>query len=75
MLQRTGRQTGDLLEVREIVQTALEKVRALSHALHPVALDEVGLENVLDAYLPRFEAQSGLTIQYEKKENKRPCLH
>ena len=66
MLQRTGRQNGDLLEVREIVQAALEKVRALSHALHPVALDEVGLENALDAWLPRFEAQSGLTIRYDK---------
>ncbi|HTA44956.1 MAG TPA: ATP-binding protein [Bryobacteraceae bacterium] len=71
MLQRTGRQPGDLLEVREIVQAALEKVRALSHALHPVALDEVGLENALDTYLPRFEAQSGLTIRYEKSGGNR----
>ena len=66
MLQPAGRQSGDLMEIREIVQAALEKVRALSHALHPVALDEVGLENALDAYLPRFEAQSGLVIRYEK---------
>lgn len=66
MLQRAGRQNGDLLEIREIVQAALEKVRALSHALHPVALDEVGLESALDAYLPRFELQSGIKIRYEK---------
>ncbi len=66
MLQRTGRQTGDLLEVREIVQAALEKVRALSHALHPVALDEVGFESALETWLPRFEGQSGLAISYQK---------
>jgi signal transduction histidine kinase len=71
MLQRKGRQSEDLMEVREIVQAALEKVRALSHALHPVALDEVGLENALDAYLPRFEAQSGLSIRYEKSGESR----
>ncbi len=66
MLQRTGRQTGDLLEVREIVQAALEKVRALSHALHPVALDEVGLDSALETWLPRFEGQSGVAIVYQK---------
>lgn len=66
MLQRSGRQTGDLMEVREIVQTALEKVRALSHALHPVALDEVGLESAVETWLPRFEGQSGLAISYQK---------
>ena len=37
-----SRRAGDLLEVREIVQTTLEKVRSLSHALHPVVLDEIG---------------------------------
>lgn len=71
MLQRTRNQTGDLREVREIVQSALEKVRALSHALHPVALDEVGLETALDTWLPRFGTQSGLTILYEKSGESR----
>ncbi len=75
MLQRAGRQTGDLLEIREIVQAALEKVRALSHALHPVALDEVGLESALESWLPRFEAQSGLTIAYRKSGEARELGH
>ncbi len=66
MLQRADRRPGDLLEVREIVQTTLEKVRALSHALHPVILDEVGLESALDVYLPNFERQTGIEIRYEK---------
>lgn len=66
MLQRGNRQAGDLLEVREIVQAALEKVRALSHALHPVALDEAGLESALETYLPRFERQTGVAVRYQK---------
>ena len=33
--------------MREIVQATLEKVRTLSHALHPVVLDEAGLESAL----------------------------
>jgi len=55
-----------LNEIREIVQSTLEKVRALSQALHPVILDEVGLEGALDAYLPGFEKQTGIEIRYEK---------
>ena len=66
MLQRADRHTGDLLEVREIVQITLEKVRSLSHALHPVVLDEAGLEGALDAYLPTFERQTGIEVGYEK---------
>jgi len=70
MLQRTARRApeiaGELQEVREIVQSTLEKVRALSHALHPVVLDEAGLESALDVYLPAFERQNGIAIRYEK---------
>lgn len=74
MLQRTGRRLAqdpesvrsDLREVQEIVQSTLEKVRTLSHALHPVILDEIGLESALDQYLPAFEKQTGIAIQFEK---------
>jgi signal transduction histidine kinase len=66
MLQRADRNPGDLLEVREIVQTTLEKVRSLSHALHPVVLDEAGLESALGVYLPTFQRQTGIEVGYEK---------
>ena len=72
MLQRG---TGDLLEVREIVQATLEKVRALSHALHPVALEEVGLESTLDTWLPRFERQTGIAIAYRRSGDSRELDH
>jgi signal transduction histidine kinase len=73
MLSRAGNREpegselrGELHEVCEIVQTTLDKVRSLSQALHPVMLDEVGLENTLDWYLPVVERQSGIRIVYEK---------
>ena len=57
----------DLYEVRQIVQTALESVRSLSQALHPVMLDEAGLESTLDWYIPTVERQTGIAISYEKQ--------
>ena len=56
----------DLLEVREIAQTTLDKVRSLSQALHPVMLDEAGLEPTIEWYLPVVERQTGIGICYEK---------
>ena len=56
----------DLLEVREIAQSTLDKVRSLSQALHPVMLDEAGLEQTIEWYLPVVERQTGIGISYEK---------
>jgi signal transduction histidine kinase len=75
MLRRADRQASreesplleQLAEVREIVQSTLEKVRSLSHALHPVVLDEAGLESALDVYIPSFQKQTGIEIRYLKE--------
>jgi signal transduction histidine kinase len=74
MLRRAGNQVpegsplrADLQEVREIAQSTLDKVRSLSQALHPVMLDEAGLESTLDWYIPVVERQTGIAISYEKK--------
>lgn len=56
----------ELRDVNEIVQATLEKVRALSQALHPVVLEEAGLESAVDNYLPMFEKRTGIGIHYEK---------
>ena len=56
----------DLREVREIAQSTLNNIRSLSQALHPVLLDEQGLESALDWYIPTVERQAGLTLHYEK---------
>ena len=73
LLGRAGKQVpedsplrDDLQEVREIAQSTLDNIRSLSQALHPVILDESGLESTLDWYLPTVERQTGLGIHYEK---------
>jgi signal transduction histidine kinase len=73
LLRRTDKQIpadsplhGDLQEVREIAQNTLNNIRSLSQALHPVLLDEAGLETTLDWYIPTAERQMGLALHYEK---------
>ena len=73
LLRRTDKQIPadsplhkDLQEVREIAQTTLDNIRSLSQALHPVLLDEAGLESTLDWYIPMVERQRGLVLHYEK---------
>jgi signal transduction histidine kinase len=56
----------ELQEVSEIAQSTLDKVRSLSQALHPVMLDEAGLESTIDWYIPVVERQTGIAISYEK---------
>jgi signal transduction histidine kinase len=56
----------ELHEVREVAQNTLNTVRSLSQALHPVMLDEAGLETTLAWYLPTVERQTGIAIAYEK---------
>ncbi len=80
MLQRANRRAAtadapiraDVEEVREIVQSTLDKVRTLSQALHPVVLDDAGLEGALNVYLPGFERQTGIEIDYQKVGPSRP---
>ncbi|MFY9740781.1 MAG: ATP-binding protein, partial [Candidatus Sulfotelmatobacter sp.] len=56
-----------LQEVNQIAQDTLDRVRTLSQALHPVMLDEAGLETTLDWYIPTVERQTGIAISYEKQ--------
>jgi signal transduction histidine kinase len=79
MLRRAGTHApegsslrADLQEVLQTVQTTLESVRSLSQALHPVMLDEAGLESTLDWYIPTLERQTGIAISYEKRGERFP---
>jgi len=55
----------DLQEIREIVQSTLEKTRTLSRALHPVVLEEAGFDSALHGLLPAFQKQTGVEIRLE----------
>ena len=66
-----GADKSDLREIQEVAQSTLEKVRSLSQALHPVVLDDAGFEGAIDVYLPAFEKQTGISVQYEKNGTSR----
>ena len=55
-----------LQEVREVTQSTLEKTRSLYQSLHPAILDDGGLEQALAWYLPVFQKQTGIQVQYQK---------
>jgi signal transduction histidine kinase len=73
MLTRAARQPDlpptfreSMQEVREITQATLEKTRSLYQSLHPAILDDGGLEQAFTWYLPVFERQTGIKVQYQK---------
>ena len=73
MLGRAGKHASadsplreELREANEVAQTTLNNIRTLSQALHPVLLEEAGLEKTLDWYIPNVERQSGVALHYEK---------
>jgi signal transduction histidine kinase len=73
LLQRAARHApaGDdrlsegLREVREIAQSALDKVRTLSQALHPSILEQGGFDAALRHHLSVFQKQTGIQVEYE----------
>ena len=73
MLKRAGNHApegstlrADLQEVSEIAQSSLNNVRGLSQALHPVMLEEAGLEKTIEWYLPVLQRQTGISVSYAR---------
>ncbi len=62
----------ELREVNEIAQTALESVRGLSQTLHPSILEDAGLDDTIDWFIPQAERQLGIRIAYERVGTARP---
>jgi signal transduction histidine kinase len=74
MLGRAGKHApegsplrGDLREIGEVAQTALDNVRGLSQTLHPSILEELGLASTIDWYLSTVEKQLGIRVTLETK--------
>lgn len=55
----------DLEEVRGIAQQTLEKIRVQSRLLHPVILDDFGLEKALEWFVEQFGRQHGIDARFE----------
>jgi signal transduction histidine kinase len=60
---------GQVLEVNQIVQDTLEKVRSLSQSLQPVILEEQGLIAAIEWHLNAFERQHGIAVRYQRSGN------
>ena len=52
--------------MRGIVQQTLEKIRTESRLLHPVILDDFGLEKALEWYVEQFGRQHGIAARFLK---------
>ena len=57
----------DLEEVRGIVQQTLERIRTESRMLHPVVLDDFGLEKALAWYVEQFGRQHGIDATFAEE--------
>lgn len=54
----------ELQEVHTAVQTMLDRMRHLSHSLHPVVLEGMGLVGAMEAHIPRFESRTGIAVRF-----------
>lgn len=73
MLSRVAKRTpegsdlrGDLREIGEVAQAALDNVRGLSQALHPSILEELGLDAAVEWYVSTVERQLGIAVAYTR---------
>jgi signal transduction histidine kinase len=57
---------GELQEVCEIAQSALDNIRRMSQTLHPSVLDDSDLESALDWLLQANERHSSIAVSFEK---------
>jgi len=54
----------DLVEVQSIAQQTLDRIRTQARLLHPVILDDFGLDKTLQWYVDQFSHQSGVQAGY-----------
>jgi signal transduction histidine kinase len=60
-----GSLTTDLEEVRTLAQRTLDRIRTQSRMLHPVILDDFGLQQAVAWYVGEFARQHGIEALFE----------
>jgi len=72
-LRRAGdlgpEETRILSESYTLLQNVNSELRAISHLLHPLLLDEVGLWTALKWYVEGFTQRSGIAVTLERESN------
>jgi two-component system sensor histidine kinase UhpB len=56
--------TGDVAELKRLVNQAMEELLVLARQLRPAALDDHGLVPAIDAQLKRFSARTGVEVRF-----------
>lgn len=54
--------------VRTVVDTALQRVRDLSHLLHPAMLDDLGLQTAIEWHLRDFRRRHDIDVEFRHDE-------
>jgi signal transduction histidine kinase len=60
-----GSLISDLDEVRSLAQRTLDRIRTQSRMLHPVILDDFGLQQAVSWYVGEFARQHGIAARFE----------
>ena len=55
----------DLEEAQQVTQRTLDRVRTKSRLLHPVILDDFGLQQAVAWYADEFARQHGIDTRFE----------
>ncbi|HEY1276039.1 MAG TPA: sensor histidine kinase [Thermoleophilaceae bacterium] len=56
--------TGEVAELKRLVNQAMEELLVLARQLRPAALDDHGLVPAIDAQLKRFSARTGVEVRF-----------
>jgi signal transduction histidine kinase len=62
---QAGSLVSDLDEVRALAQRTLDRIRTQSRMLHPVILDDFGLQQAVSWYVGEFARQHGIAARFE----------
>ena len=63
--EASGGWLADLAEVQQIAQQTLDRIRTRSRLLHPVILDDFGLQQAIAWYADEFTRQHGIDTEFE----------
>jgi PAS domain S-box-containing protein len=74
ILQEFPMMTDHIMELSDMIDTATQQLRGLSHLLHPPLLDEVGLMSAVRWYLDGLTKRSGIETVLEVRPEEFPRL-
>jgi signal transduction histidine kinase len=60
--------TARIADARDVAETTLQRIRTLSHLLHPPMLDDLGLPAAIKSYLEDFAARHGIETHLQQQD-------